>query len=75
MNNDLVWSGRTLTIKYGGVTMPKNGQPLVIVVRISQELFTKVQKHAEPLEDDFDSACRKALQMPPRIKCNTQAHK
>ena len=36
------------------------------VVRVSPELFAYVQQFAEPLKDDFDSACRKALKMPER---------
>ncbi len=33
------------------------------VVRISEELFKEIQKYAEPLVDDFESALRKALQL------------
>lgn len=43
------------------------------VIRISDELFREVQKHAEPLVDNFESALRKALGKNKRISPATPA--
>jgi hypothetical protein len=43
----------SLVTKYGGHVMP--------VVRISEELFKEIQKYAEPLVDNFETALWKAL--------------
>ena len=40
----------------------KGKHPLVRVVRISEELLQVVQQYAEPLEDNFESACWKMLE-------------
>lgn len=55
----------------GGRTMRKKN-PLTRIVRISEETFAEVQKHAEPLKDNFESALRKALGMSKRDKGTTQ---
>jgi len=45
------------------------------VVRVSEELFTEVQKYAEPLVDDFESALWKILKLVGKDNVQTPARR